>query len=188
MLCCCVLTPAKGNIGETLSVLTPSRSRHLHFMRRPSMANAFRRTLIQFLLLLGVLAWMSSAVWAQAGTGELTGLVADPSGAVISNAQVNLTNNETGEKRSTTTTPAGVYRFSSLPVVGSYTLEVAPKGFKSARVANVVISVGTTITQDVKLELGQTSEQVTVEAGTETVQTTESDLSQLVDRRIWQQM
>jgi hypothetical protein len=152
------------------------------------MENAFRSTLTRFLLLLGVLAWTSSTMWAQAGTGELTGLVADPSGAVIANAQVNLTNNETGEKRSTTTTPAGVYRFSSLPVVGAYTLEVAPKGFKSARVANVVISVGTTITQDVKLELGQTSEQVTVEAGVETVQTTESDLSQLVDRRIWQQM
>lgn len=152
------------------------------------MENAIRNTLTRFLLVLGVLAWMSGTMWAQAGTGELTGLVADPSGAVIANAQVNLMNNETGEKRTTTTTPAGVYRFSSLPVVGTYTLEVAPKGFKSARVANVVISVGTTITQDVKLELGQTSEQVTVEAGVETVQTTESDLSQLVDRRIWQQM
>ena len=86
------------------------------------------------------------------------------------------------------TTPAGVYRFSSLPVVGTYTLEVAPKGFKSAKVANVVISVGTTMTQDVKLELGATSEQVTVEAGVETVQTTESIVSQLVDRRIWEQM
>ncbi|HEY7096853.1 MAG TPA: TonB-dependent receptor [Terriglobales bacterium] len=152
------------------------------------MEYAFRRTLTRFLLLLGVLGLFTGMVWAQAGTGELTGLVADPSGAVIPNAQVTLINNETGEKRTTTTTQAGVYRFSALPVVGSYTLDVAPKGFKSARVSNIVISVGSTATQDVKLEIGQTSEQVTVEAGVETVQTTESDLSQLVDRRIWQQM
>ena len=152
------------------------------------MDNALRSTLTRILLVLGVLALLTGIVWAQAGTGELTGLVADPSGAVIANAQVTLTNNATGDKRTTMTTPAGVYRFSSLPVVGAYTLEVAPKGFKTAKVANVIISVGTTVTQDVKLELGQTSEQVTVEAGVETVQTTESDLSQLVDRRIWQQM
>ena len=109
------------------------------------MENAFRNTMTRLLLVLGVLALMTGIVWAQAGTGELTGLVADPSGAVIANAQVTLTNNATGDKRTTTTTPAGVYRFSALPVVGSYTLEVSPKGFKTAKVANVVISVGTTI-------------------------------------------
>src|SRR6185312_6074111 len=97
------------------------------------------RTLTRLLLALGVLGLLTGMVWAQAGTGELTGLVADPSGAVVPNAQVTLTNNETGEKRTTTTTAAGVYRFSALPVVGSYTLDVSPKGFKSAKVANIVV-------------------------------------------------
>src|SRR5438094_10510355 len=50
------------------------------------------------------------------------------------------------------------------------------------------MSVGTTVTQDVKLELGAGTEQITVEAGAEVVQTSEAALSQLVDRRIWQQM
>src|SRR5438477_2004947 len=162
--------------------------RNFLILRRESMAYAFRNILSRFVLVLGVLALLTTIVWAQAGTGELTGLVADPSGAVVPNAQVTLTNSATGDKRTTVTTAAGVYRFSALPIVGTYTLEVAPKGFKAVKVANLVMSVGTTVTQDVKLELGTGSEQVTVEAGAEVVQTSESSLSQLVDRRIWQQM
>jgi len=152
------------------------------------MAYAFRNILSRFVLVLGVLALLTTIVWAQAGTGELTGLVADPSGAVVANAQVTLTNSATGDKRTTITTPAGVYRFSALPIVGTYTLEIAPKGFKAVKIANLVMSVGTTVTQDVKLELGAGTEQITVEAGAEVVQTSEAALSQLVDRRIWQQM
>src|SRR5437773_6421839 len=162
--------------------------RNFLILRRESMAYAFRNILSRFVLVLGVLALLTTIVWAQAGTGELTGLVADPSGAVVANAQVTLTNSATGDKRTTVTTPAGVYRFSALPIVGTYTLEIAPKGFKAVKIANLVMSVGTTVTQDVKLEVGTGSEQVTVEAGAEVIQTSESSLSQLVDRRIWQQM
>src|SRR5438445_3130856 len=162
--------------------------RNFLILRRESMAYAFRNILSRFVLVLGVLALLTTIVWAQAGTGELTGLVADPSGAVVPNAQITLTNSATGDKRTTVTTPAGVYRFSALPIVGTYTLEIAPKGFKAVKIANLVMSVGTTVTQDVKLELGAGTEQITVEAGAEVVQTSEAALSQLVDRRIWQQM
>ena len=151
------------------------------------MEYAFRNTLTRFMLVLGVLALLTGVVWAQ-GTAELTGLVTDPSGAVVANVSVTLTNTATGEKRTTVTTPAGIYHFVALPVVGTYTLETSPKGFKSTKVAGIVVSVGATSTRDVKLELGSTSEQVTVEAGAETVQTNESDLSQLVDHRTWQDM
>src|SRR5437016_7288721 len=68
------------------------------------MAYAFRNILSRFVLVLGVLALLTTIVWAQAGTGELTGLVADPSGAVVPNAQVTLTNSATGDKRTTVTT------------------------------------------------------------------------------------
>ena len=146
---------------------------------------AFRNTLTRFLLVCAVLALLAGTVWAQ-GTGEITGLVTDPQGAVVSDAQVTLTNSATGDKRTTMTSAAGMYRFPALPIVGTYTVEVAPKGFKSVKIAGIVPSVGTTVTQDVKLELGATTEQVTVEAGAEVVQTTESSLSQLVDRNIWQ--
>jgi len=151
------------------------------------MEHPFCRILTRFLLVLGVLGLLASVVWAQ-GTGELSGLISDPSGAVVANVTVTLTNSATGDKRTTVTTDAGVYRFSGIPVSSSYSLQLSPKGFKSVKVAGIVVSVGTTTNRDVKLELGQASEQVTVEAGAETVQTTDSSLSQLVDRRIWQQM
>ena len=148
----------------------------------------FRKTMTRFLLGLTVLALFAGTVWAQGGTGELTGLVTDPSGAVVSNATVTLTNNATGEKRTTVTTAAGIYRFPALPVVGTYSLETAPTGFKSAKISNIVISVGTVVSQDLTLQLGTSNEQVTVEAGVQQVQTTESSISDLVDRRVWQQM
>ena len=148
---------------------------------------AFRNTLTRFLLVFTVLALLAGTVWAQ-GSGELQGLITDPSGAVIANVDLTLINSATGEKRTSVTSSAGTYRFPALPVVGTYTLELAPKGFKSAKISNIVISVGTVVSQDVHLELGADPEQVTVEAGVQAVQTTESSLSTLIDHRVWQQM
>jgi len=146
------------------------------------------RAMSRIAMLFAAVGLLTSTMWGQGGTGELTGLVTDPSGAVIANAQITLTNTATGEKRTSVTTAAGTYRFPALPVVGTYTLETAPKGFKSAKVDNIVISVGLIVNQDVKLELGAGTEQVTVEAGVQQVQTQESSVSDLIDRRVWQQM
>jgi len=151
------------------------------------MESAFGNFWTRILLALTILALCVGA-FAQGGTGELTGLVTDPTGAVVSGAEVKLTNSATGEVRTTTTSASGSYRFPALQVVGSYTLEVAPKGFKSTKVQNIVVTVGTVITSDVKLELGQGSEQVTVEAGAQLVQTEDSALSQNVDRNVWTNM
>jgi hypothetical protein len=146
------------------------------------------RTSFQALLLVLIAALSVSLALGQGGTGELTGLVSDPTGAVVANASVTLTNTATGEKRTTATTPAGIYRFAALPVVGSYRLETAPKGFKSIKVEDIVVSVGTVTSRDVQLEVGSGNETITVEAGAQLVQTTDSSLSSLVDHRVWQQM
>lgn len=151
------------------------------------MESAFRNTWTRFLLTFVVVALLAGTVWAQ-GTGEITGLVTDPSNAVISGATVTLANSATGEKRTTVTGSAGIYRFPGLPIVGTYAVQISLKGFKSSKIEGIVVSVGSIATKDVKLELGAATEQVTVEAGAEKVQTTESSVSQLVDRRIWQQM
>jgi hypothetical protein len=136
-----------------------------------------------------VILVLCAGAFAQGGTGEINGLVTDPTAAVIANAPVKLSNNATGEMRTTTTTAAGTFRFPALQVVGSYSIEVSPKGFKPVRVQNIVITVGTIITQDIKLELGASSEQVTVEGGgAQLVQTEDSALSQNVDRQVWTSM
>jgi hypothetical protein len=155
--------------------------------KEKQMESAFGNFWTRILLALTVLALCVGA-FAQGGTGELTGLVMDPTGAVVSGAEVKLTNSATGEVRTAVTSAAGTYRFPALQVVGSYTLEVAPKGFKSTKVQNIIISVGTIATSDVKLELGQGTEQVTVEAGAQLVQTEDASLSQNVDRNVWTNM
>lgn len=151
------------------------------------MESAFRSIWTHFLLVFVVLALCVGA-FAQGGTGEITGLVTDPTGAIVAGAPVKLTNSATGEVRNTTTTTGGTYRFPALTVVGTYTLEIAPKGFKSVKIADIIITVGTIVSRDVKLEVGQTTEQVTVEAGAQLVQTEDASLSSDVDRRVWQDM
>jgi hypothetical protein len=128
----------------------------------------------------------STDAWAQAGTGELTGLVTDTTGAVVPGVQVDLVNAATGTARQTMTSSAGVYRFVSLPIVGTYTLTVQQPGFKVAKVEGIVMTVGTTVTRDIKLEVGAPADVVTVTSGAELVQSSESAVSTLVDRNVWQ--
>lgn len=151
------------------------------------MESAFRSFWTHILLAVVVVA-LSVGAFAQGGAGELTGLITDSTGAVVSGVQVKLSNSATGEVRTTTTTPSGIYNFSALPIVGTYTLEVAQKGFKTSKVQNIIVSVGTITSRDLRLEVGAATEQVTVEAGAQLVQTEDSSLSQLVDRRVWENM
>jgi hypothetical protein len=130
---------------------------------------------------------LATAVWGQ-GSGELTGLVTDPSGAAIPRLTIQLTNSATGIARTTETSAAGNYRFPALPVVGTYTLTIEAKGFRTAKVENIAVSVGTKVTQDVRLEVGRASEIVNVEGSIQTVQVSESQVSDLIDQRVWQQM
>ena len=141
-----------------------------------------------YILLMFVVLTLGVEALGQGGTGELTGLVADNSGAIVPGVEVKLTNSATGEVRTATTTSAGTYNFPALPIVGVYTLEVTAKGFKSVKVENIVASVGQVTTRDVALEVGAATEQVTVEAGAQLVQTEDSSLSGLVDRHVWQDM
>jgi hypothetical protein len=152
------------------------------------MESAFRATWTHFLLAFMILA-LSVGAFAQGGVGQLTGQVTDATGAVVSGIEVRLTNNATGEVRTTVTTPAGTYNFPALPIVGSYRLEVAAKGFKTVKVQNIVASVGVVTTRDVRLEIGAQTEQVTVESGgSQLVQTEDSSLSQNIDRNVWTNM
>src|SRR5580658_5599640 len=154
--------------------------------RRYRMESAFRSTSKYFLLAFVVLALCVGA-FAQGGQGELTGQVSDSTGALVAGVEVKLTNASTGEVRTTVTTSAGSYRFPALPIVGTYTLEVTAKGFKSVKVQDIVASVGQITTRDLKLEVGAAAEQVTVEAGgSQLIQTEDASLSENVDSKIWQ--
>jgi hypothetical protein len=107
-----------------------------------------------------------------AATGAILGTVTDPTGAAIPNAQVEITNTATQEKRSFTTNGAGRYDEEGLQASGtSYTVVITQHGFKSFQSQGVKLDAGTRITVNAQLEVGDTSSQVTVEASPLAVQT-----------------
>lgn len=121
--------------------------------------------------------------WAQtAGTGALTGTVKDPSGSIVPNVNVTVTNADTGQARTATTGSDGVYSVTLLPP-GTYKVAFSASGFKTAEVNGVKINVTETPVLDKTLEVGTQSEQVTVEASAEAVQTASSTLGTVVNER-----
>jgi hypothetical protein len=132
-------------------------------------------------LLLAVLAIVCAPVLlAQtAGTSGLTGTVTDPSGAAVPNVTVTLTSSDTNQARTATTGGDGVYRFSLLPP-GTYNLRFAASGFKTSEVSAVTLNVTENPVLDRKLEVGAQTEQVTVIASAETLQTATSSLGTTV--------
>jgi hypothetical protein len=132
-------------------------------------------------LLLAVLSIILAPVLLaqSAGTAGLTGTVTDPSGAVVPGVAVTLTNTDTNQARTATTSQEGVYKFSLIPP-GNYKVKFEASGFKLAEVASVVLNVTETPVLDRKLEVGAANEQVVVEAAAEALQTSSSTLGTTV--------
>jgi hypothetical protein len=105
-------------------------------------------------------------VWGQTSTSQIGGAVRDASGAVVPGAQVTATHEETGVTYKQNTTAAGMYAFPSVPT-GSYTVTVEAKGFRTVRATGNVVTVGTPVTVDVTLEVGASSESISVEGSYE---------------------
>ncbi len=92
-------------------------------------------------------------IWAQAETGQITGTVTDPTGAVIANAAVSVKNTATGAERITQSNSDGVYAVTNL-IPGDYLVKVASPGFSTYEL-KVSVSVGAKVGADVKLLVGQ---------------------------------
>jgi len=146
--------------------------RHLH-AQHPKM----NRALVQMLAVLALLLVSSSAAWAQLRiVGAISGIVQDPTGAVVPNARVTLKDLKTGITRETTSTGGGTFLFPDL-ANGLYEVTVTATGFRTSLVTNISVSTSQTTDVRVTLEVGQTSETVTVSGGdAQTLETT----SQLV--------
>ncbi|MGH9686224.1 MAG: carboxypeptidase regulatory-like domain-containing protein [Candidatus Acidiferrales bacterium] len=121
----------------------------------------------------------SSALAQSATTGALTGTVTDPSGGVITNATVTATNLGTGQPRTAATDANGSYMLSLLPP-GNYRVSFSASGFTTAEVPSITIDVTATSVLNRRLALGSQSQQVTVEANAETIQTQNATVGSLV--------
>ena len=113
-----------------------------------------------------VAAWLAAAaspVCAQVAAGEITGIVTDQGGAAVAGATVTITNVATNQPRILESSRAGVYAAASL-LPGSYRVEVALAGFKTARREGVRLSTGEKLRIDFELVVGEVREQVVVTA------------------------
>jgi hypothetical protein len=129
------------------------------------------------------LACTTYAVWAQSDiTGAtLNGTVVDPSGSPIPSAKVTANSTSTGIVRTAATTDAGLYSLR-LPA-GSYELTVEAQGFKTAKKQGITLNIGAVSTFDLKMEIGQTQESVSVTEELPVVESSRSQTSTVVDSR-----
>ncbi len=112
-------------------------------------------------------------------TSSLQGTVIDKSQAVLSGAEVTLTNKATGVVRSAKTDNTGVYKFASVPA-GIYDIKVANSGFAGVSAKNVELLVGATTTQNFTLNPGGVSETVEVTGTAPLVDQQKTDVGQTV--------
>jgi hypothetical protein len=114
-----------------------------------------------------------SLLLAQSTQGTILGTVKDPSGAVIPNAKVTLTNTDTGVISAATTNGSGSYQFFTL-LPGHYRVNVSAQGFKSEILDNLTLVARQQLRADATLPLGNVSQKVTVNAQSAGAISTES--------------
>jgi hypothetical protein len=139
----------------------------------------------KFALISGcLLVILSAAAAAQtASTGALTGTVTDSNGAVVSEVQITVTSEATGEVRTVASQPSGVYVIPLL-LPGAYSVEFAKTGFKTAVKSGLEIIVTETARLDVQLQPGGVQEKVTITADAPLLQTESSALGRVTDRAL----
>lgn len=121
----------------------------------------------------------TTASFGQGSSAAITGVVTDPTGAVIPDASVTITNQRTGVDFQLKTNNAGVYHLPAL-LPGLYTVRVEARGFKVHVHRDLELTVNQTLRIDVAMELGTEAQVVTVEAAAPLVNTEEGRLSALV--------
>jgi hypothetical protein len=119
-------------------------------------------------------------------TGSLQGQITDPSGAIVPRASVLVRSLATGIEKSAATNNAGIYHVPAL-VPGSYSVTTSVNGFREAQ-ALVEVLVGQTTTQDVKLEVGASTDVVKVTGTTPLLRPGESSTGTVIDRSLIQDL
>ncbi len=136
----------------------------------------------RFIVLSVVAMALTAQVLAQGGaTGAITGTVEDPSGAVVANAEVRITNQLTGVlERTLNTGPDGNFTAPLLPV-GTYSVSIKSSGFAEGTFANVVVRVTETTRVTAKLTTKAVQQKIEVQAEVQAVDTTDATTGQAIE-------
>lgn len=136
--------------------------------------------LLMMFLVMGLVAVPASM--AQTSSGEISGRVLDSTGAVIPNAGVTLVNQDTSERRTTTTGADGLFSFPSVQP-GTYSVTVKAQGFKDLSKTDLHLAASQRLSAgNLQLEIGSATETINVEANATPVQVESSERSALLDK------
>jgi hypothetical protein len=137
--------------------------------------------------LLAVLVFFAPRIAAQGLFGTVSGVVTDPSGAVVPGATVKVTNVNTNVVTTLTTNNVGAYNATSLNP-GIYNIQAEAKGFKTAVVGGITLQVNANPKVDLVLEVGTTTQVVEVKAEAPLLQSQQTSLGQTVGQRLIDQL
>ena len=136
---------------------------------------------MKFALWIVTLCAAAPAVIAQVSTANMSGVVHDAAGALVPGATVDVTQTATNTAFHATTDERGAFTLPSVPT-GPYVMHVAAPGFAKYDRTNIVLTVGQVASFDVSLQIGGTTETVTVTSGAPLVDQTEPTLQTTVDQ------
>ncbi|MFP5226656.1 MAG: TonB-dependent receptor domain-containing protein [Acidobacteriota bacterium] len=151
-------------------------------MRKNRKATCFFHALNFIIITCCCLLLPGRAAFAQVDEGSITGTVTDSTGAVVPNAQVTLLNTDQGITVQTHTGDGGSYTFSPVRA-GHYTITVAAQGFSKTTQSNLTVNVGTPLTVNIALKVGEASETVQVNEAPPLLQTAEASTGQVIGRK-----
>ncbi len=120
--------------------------------------------------------------FAQAPTGQITGSITDPSGAIIAGALVTATNVATNVRRETSTNEDGIFTLTALPP-GVYTLQVEYKGFPKQVREGIELQVGQVAKIDFALQVGNVTETIQVTGAAPVLQAETAELGTVIENR-----
>src|SRR5580658_2438194 len=128
----------------------------------------------------GLFVICTALAFAQGDRGTITGTVTDPTGAVIPNANIQVTNSDTAALYKIGTSNTGNYTLANLPA-GTYTLTVEAQGFKRFERPGLIVQVAETIRIDAALEVGSSTDTITVSTEAPLLNTESGEISHQVD-------
>jgi hypothetical protein len=170
-----------------LHATDPSGKRHVTSARAAILQIAGNLRSMPAALFVLLLILCTAASLSAQTAGQVSGHVADPSGAVVPGANITLTNVATRTVRTTITTAAGDYTFVDVPP-GVYSIRAEHSGFKVAANTAVTVEVGQSLRQDFHMEIGAVTQSVTVKASAAMLQVENASLGTVIENQAVNQL
>src|SRR5271156_5890726 len=132
--------------------------------------------------LISMCVLLAPCAFGQVDEGSITGLVQDPTGAVVPNAKVTLLNTDQGLSQTTNSDNSGVYTFSPVRI-GNYSVSATAAGFSVTTQEHVNVAVSQNVRVNIELKTGAATEPVEVTTAPPEMQTEDASVGQVINER-----